>query len=68
LPYIVGGNALVAIVLGLPTIGPLYVEALQRQDMYMAGTVLVFIVMMMLIGNLLADLALVWLDPRIRLD
>jgi len=56
------------IVLGLPTIGPLYVEALQRQDMYMAGTVLVFIVMMMLIGNLLADLALVWLDPRIRLD
>lgn len=68
LPYIVGGNALVAIVLGLPTIGPLYVEALQRQDMYMAGTILVFIVMMMLIGNLLADLALVWLDPRIRLD
>ena len=68
LPYIVGGNALVAIVLGLPTIGPLYVEALQRQDMYMAGTVLVFIVMMMLIGNLLSDLALVWLDPRIRLD
>ncbi len=68
LPYIVGGNALVAIVLGLPTIGPLYVEALQRQDMYMAGTVLVFIVMMMLVGNLLADLALVWLDPRIRLD
>jgi len=68
LPYIVGGNALVAIVLGLPTIGPLYVEALQRQDMYMAGTVLVFIVMMMLLGNLLADLALVWLDPRIRLD
>jgi peptide/nickel transport system permease protein len=68
LPFIVGGNALVAIVLGLPTIGPLYVEALQRQDMYMAGTILVFIVMMMLIGNLLADLALVWLDPRIRLD
>jgi len=34
----------------------------------MAGTILVFVVMMMLIGNLLADLALVWLDPRIRLD
>jgi len=67
LPGLIGGNALVAIVLGLPTIGPLYVDALQSQDMYMAGTVLVFIVMMMLIGNLLADLALVWLDPRIRL-
>jgi peptide/nickel transport system permease protein len=68
LPFIIGGNALVAIVLGLPTVGPLYVTALQKQDMYMAGTILVFIVMMMLIGNLLADLALVWIDPRIRLD
>lgn len=68
LPGLIGGNALVAIVLGLPTVGPLYVDALQKQDMYMAGTVLVFIVMMMLVGNLLADLALVWLDPRIRLD
>ncbi len=68
LPFIIGGNALVAIVLGLPTIGPLYVNALQKQDMYMAGTILVFIVMLLLIGNLLADLALVWLDPRIRLD
>lgn len=68
LPGLIGGNALVAIVLGLPTVGPLYVDALQKQDMYMAGTILVFIVMMMLVGNLLADLALVWLDPRIRLD
>ncbi len=68
LPAIIGGNALVAIVLGLPTIGPLYVEALQVQDMYMAGTVLVFIVMLLLVGNILADLALAWVDPRIRLD
>jgi peptide/nickel transport system permease protein len=68
LPAIIGGNALVAIVLGLPTIGPLYVQALQVQDMYMAGTVLVFIVMLLLIGNLLSDLMLAWLDPRIRLD
>jgi len=68
LPSLIGGNALVAIVLGLPTVGPLYVDALQKQDMYMAGTILVFMVMLMLVGNLLADLALVWLDPRIRLD
>jgi len=68
LPSLIGGNALVAIVLGLPTVGPLYVDALQKQDMYMAGTVLVFIVMLLLVGNLLADLALVWLDPRIRLE
>jgi peptide/nickel transport system permease protein len=67
LPAIIGGNALVEIVLNLPTMGPLYVNALLRQDMYMAGTVLVFIVMLLLVGSILADLALAWLDPRIRL-
>lgn len=68
LPSVVAGNALVATVLNLPTVGPVYVEALQSQDMYLAGTVLVFIVMMTLIGNLLADLMLAALDPRIRLE
>ncbi len=68
IPNIITGNALVAIVLNLPTIGPLFVEALQKQDMYMAGTCLVFFVLLLLIGNLLADLALAWADPRIRLD
>lgn len=68
LPSIVAGNALVATVLNLPTVGPLYVQALQSQDMYLAGTVLVFIVFMTLIGSLLADLLLAALDPRIRLD
>jgi len=68
LPSVVAGNALVATVLNLPTVGPVYVEALQSQDMYLAGTVLVFIVLMTLIGNLLADLMLAALDPRIRLE
>ena len=68
LPAIIGGNALVEIVLNLPTMGPLYINALLRQDMYMAGTVLVFIVLLLLVGSILADLALAWLDPRIRLD
>ncbi|MBE9508455.1 MAG: ABC transporter permease [Chloroflexi bacterium] len=68
LPSIIAGNALIAVVLNLPTIGPLYINALVRQDMYMAGTVLVFIVMTTMIGSLLADLALAALDPRIRLD
>jgi len=68
LPTIIAGDALVATVLNLPTLGPLYVRALQRQDMYLAGTVLVFIVGMTMIGNLLADLALVGLDPRVRLE
>ena len=68
LPQIVAGNALVATVLNLPTLGPIYVRALQKQDMYLAGTVLVFIVGMTMIGNLLADLTLAALDPRIRLE
>ncbi len=68
LPSVVAGNALVASVLNLPTVGPLYVLALQSQDMYLAGTVLVFIVLMTLIGSLLADLMLAALDPRIRLE
>ena len=68
LPQIIAGNALVATVLNLPTLGPVYVRALQVQDMYLAGTVLVFIVGMTMIGNLLADLTLAALDPRIRLE
>lgn len=68
LPSIIAGNALIAVVLNLPTIGPLYIDALTKQDMYMAGTVLVFIVMTTMVGSLLADLGLAALDPRIRLD
>ncbi len=68
LPNIIGGNALVAIVLNLPTMGPLFIQALLTQDMFMAGTVLVFIVLLLLVGNILVDLILAWIDPRIRLE
>lgn len=68
LPSIIGGTALVSIVLNLPTIGPLFVEALQTQDMYMAGTCLVFIVILAQVGGLLSDMLLAWVDPRIRYD
>ena len=68
LPGILSGSALVSIVLNLPTIGPLYVEALRRLDMYMAGSCILIFTVLLLIGNLLSDLCLAWLDPRIRLD
>lgn len=68
LPKILGGNALIAIVLNLPTISPMFVDALLTQDTYMAGTILVFLTLILLIGNLLSDLALTVIDPRIRLD
>lgn len=68
LPGIIAGGALVSIVLNLPTIGPLYVDSLRKLDMYMAGTCIVFFTILLLVGNLLSDLALAWIDPRIRLD
>jgi peptide/nickel transport system permease protein len=68
LPGIIGGQALVEIVLNLPTLGPLYIQALLTQDMFMAGTVLVFIVLILLIGSILADIVLAAVDPRSRLE
>ncbi len=67
-PGILAGNILVEVVLGLPTIGPLYIQALLTQDTYMAGTVLVLIVFLLLIGNLITDLVLAWIDPRVRIE
>ena len=68
LPGIIAGNILVERVLNLPTIGPLYINALISQDMYMAGTVLVLIVFLLLVGTLITDLVLAWTDPRVRLE
>lgn len=68
IPQIISGNALVAIVLNLPTLGPLFVNALLVQDMFLAGTMLVFFAILLMAGNLLADITLAWVDPRIRFD
>ena len=54
--------------LSLPTTGPMLLAALQSQDMYLAGTFLVFLSMLTVVGLLISDLLLVWLDPRIRLQ
>jgi len=68
IPGVIAGGGLVSVVLNLPTIFPLYINSLVKLDMYMAGTCIVLITLLVLIGNLLADLALAWADPRIRLD
>jgi peptide/nickel transport system permease protein len=68
LPAIISGETIVAIVLNLPTTGPLYFNALLSQDMYLAGTFLMFLAIMLLIGNLAADMLLAWVDPRIRYE
>jgi peptide/nickel transport system permease protein len=67
LPGLVGGEVLVALVLGLPTMGPLYLEGLINQDMQVAGAVIMLLSTLTVIGTLISDLALALLDPRIRL-
>lgn len=68
LPGIISGESLVSIVLNLPTTGPLFLEALMRQDMFLAGSFLMFLTVALVIGNFIADLALAWADPRIRYE
>ena len=68
LPAILGGDAIVSVVLGLPTIGPLLLEALLNEDVYLAGTLIMMYSLLLIAGNLLADIALAWVDPRIRYD
>ncbi len=68
LPNIISGQTVVAIVLNLPIIGAIFFRALVQQDMYLAGTFLVFLAVMLVVGNLLADVLLAWLDPRIQFE
>ena len=68
LPYIVSGSIIVSLVLGLPTVGPLLLKALIAQDMFLAGTIVLLLGVMTVIGTLLSDILLVWVDPRIRLE
>jgi peptide/nickel transport system permease protein len=67
-PLIVSGSIIVSIVLGLPTVGPLLLRALVAQDMFLAGAIVLLLGVMTIIGTLVSDLVLTWLDPRIRLE
>jgi len=68
LPSIVSGETITAIVLGLPTTGPLIFTSLMRQDMYLAGSTIMFICFLTVIGTFISDILLVWVDPRIRYE
>lgn len=65
-PQIVAGSVVVSIALSLPTVGPLLVQSLQDQDMYLAGAIVLLLGVLTVIGTLISDLVLMWLDPRIR--
>ena len=66
LPSVVGGEVLVSIVLNLPTTGPVLLKAVMFQDMYLAGSITLILSLLTVIGTLIADILLVWIDPRIR--
>ena len=68
LPTLISGATLTAIVLSLPTIGPLLLRALQAQDMYLAGSMVMLLSALAMIGTLISDLLLVSIDPRIRFE
>lgn len=68
LPQIISGAEVTAIVLSLETTGPMLIRALQSQDMYLAGSFLMFLAFLTVIGTLISDIALALLDPRIRLS
>ena len=67
LPAMISGAEVTAIVLSLETTGPMLIRALQSQDMYLAGSFLMFLAFLTVIGVLISDIALTFLDPRIRL-
>jgi peptide/nickel transport system permease protein len=67
LPHVVSGAAIVSVVLSLPTTGPMLLDALRSQDMYLAGSFLMFLSLLTIVGVLLSDIALGFLDPRIRM-
>ncbi|MCP4644775.1 MAG: ABC transporter permease, partial [bacterium] len=68
LPMIFSGSVIVAVVMGLPTTGPLLLQALMTQDMFLAGSLVMILASLTVIGTLLSDILLLWIDPRIRYE
>jgi peptide/nickel transport system permease protein len=66
LPALISGETIISVVLNLPTTGPMLLGALRSQDMYLAGSFLLILTVLTVIGTLISDILLAWLDPRIR--
>lgn len=65
-PFVVSGSIIVSLVLSLPTVGPLLFKALVAQDLFLAGTILLLLSILTVVGTFVSDLILMWIDPRIR--
>jgi len=68
LPALFSGSLIVATVMNLPNIGPLLLRALINQDMYLAGSILLIYCFLTIVGTLISDILLAWIDPRIRME
>lgn len=68
LPLLVSGSIIISVVMSLPTVGPMLLRALLAQDMFLAGTIIMMIGIMTVIGTFISDMLLAWIDPRIRLE
>ena len=68
LPLLFSGSVIVATVMNLPTIGPMLLRALTVQDMFLAGSIILIYCGLAIIGTLISDILLAWLDPRIRME
>jgi peptide/nickel transport system permease protein len=66
LPGLINGATIISIVLSLPTTGPILLNALLNQDMYLAASFILILSALTVVGTLISDIALAWLDPRIR--
>ena len=66
LPALVSGSIIISVVMSLPTTGPMLLRSLQSQDMYLAGSLILILSILTIIGTLVSDILLAWLDPRIR--
>ena len=68
LPFLVSGSVIVSVVLNLPTLGPVLLRSLLSQDMFLAGSIILMIGVMTVIGTLISDILLALVDPRVRLQ
>ena len=68
LPQLFSGSLIVAQVMSLPTLGPLLLEALISQDMFLAGSIIMILTALTIIGTLISDILLAMMDPRIRIS
>lgn len=65
-PFVVSGSIIISLVLSLPTVGPLLLRSLVAQDMHLAGTIVLMLGVLTVIGTFISDLILMWVDPRLR--